>query len=223
MRLRRGHAADGRVFGSDLSSGLGHDKSKFVDAMRRRVAATTWRALAANCGPGAVALAAVAASIVAAPGTPGILGAGLGALMVAVAVVDARHFIIPNVLTAAAFGLGLVNAGLPEGWQGIGMALLRGAVLALGFLAARAGYRWLRGRQGIGLGDVKLAAVGGVWLGWTVLPLAVEIAALAALAIYTLRWLRGRPVGRLTRVPFGLFFAPAIWLSWLVETTFVLG
>jgi leader peptidase (prepilin peptidase) / N-methyltransferase len=180
------------------------------------------RTIAQHCGLGLVALAAVAASVLAAPGLPGLLGAGLGALMLAIATIDARYFIIPNALTFAAFGLALVNAGMQDGWEGVLMALLRSAVVALGFLAVRVGYQWLRGRQGIGLGDIKLAAVAGAWLGWTMLPIAIDIAALAALAVYTLRLVGGRPVQRFTRVPFGLFFAPAIWLCWLLEATFAL-
>jgi len=181
------------------------------------------RALAQYCGLGRIALAVIAASVLAAPGLPGLLGAGLGVLMMTIAVVDARHFIIPNALTLAAFGLALVNAGIGGGWEGVIMALLRGAVVALGFLIVRIGYQWLRGRQGIGLGDVKLAGVAGAWLGWTMLPIAVDAAALAALAVYTLRRLVGsRAVQRFTRVPFGLFFAPAIWLCWLLEAILAL-
>ena len=52
-------------------------------------------------------------------------------------------------------------------WEAVGIALLRGAVLALLFLGLRALYRRLRGRDGIGLGDVKLAGVAGAWLDWT--------------------------------------------------------
>jgi leader peptidase (prepilin peptidase) / N-methyltransferase len=177
--------------------------------------------IAQYCGLGLAALAAIAASVAAAPGVLGILGACLGLLMLATAVIDARHFIIPNAVTAAAFALGLADAGSREGWHGAFVAFMRGAGLALSFLALRAAYRWLRGRQGIGLGDVKLAGVAGAWLGWMMLPIAVEIAALTALAIYTLRWLFGRgAVEATTRVPFGLFFAPAIWLCWLLAAGF---
>ena len=178
-----------------------------------------WRVIAQYCGLGVVALAVVAASVLTAPGLAGVLGAGLGVLMLAVAAVDARHFIIPNPLTFAAFALALVKAGIEDGWTGVATALLRGAVVALGFLIVRIGYQWLRGRQGIGLGDVKLAAVAGAWLTWAMLPIAIDIAALAALAVYTLWLVGGRPVQRFTRVPFGLFFAPTIWLCWLLEAT----
>jgi leader peptidase (prepilin peptidase)/N-methyltransferase len=176
--------------------------------------------VAEYCGLGFMALAIIVASIGAVPGLVGILGAGFGVLMLTIAVIDARHLIIPDALTLAAFVLAVAAAAAQQEWDGVVMAVLRGAVVALGFLAVRAGYQWLRGRQGIGLGDVKLAGVAGAWLTWTMLPVAIEIAALAALAGYAVRRLAGgRAVQRFTRVPFGLFFAPAIWLCWLLEVS----
>ena len=76
----------------------------------------------------------------------------------------------------------------------------------------------LRGREGIGLGDVKLAAVAGVWLDWQMIPIAVEIATLSALAVYALRqWVLGRSLRWTSRIPLGLFLAPAIWLAWFLD------
>jgi leader peptidase (prepilin peptidase) / N-methyltransferase len=169
----------------------------------------------------AVAVVAVVASIAAAPGWRGVLGAGLALTMLAIALVDARRFIIPNELTVTALGLGLAHAVLLEPdamLQAVALAVLRGAVLALLFLALRELYWRLRGREGLGLGDVKLAAAAGVWLEWTAMPVAIEIAALGALALYVL----GHAIGRrriqaTTRLPFGLFLAPAIWLGWLFQ------
>ena len=189
----------------------------------RHVSNSKGRAVAGFFALAILAAAIIAASVFAASGWPGILGAGLGLLMLAVAIVDGRYFIIPNSLTIATLALGLVYAALVGGWPGVADGLLRGAVLGFAFLTLRAGYQWFRGRTGIGLGDVKLAGAGGLWLGWMMLPVAVEIAALAALAAYALRWLAGRPVQRLTRVPFGLFFAPAIWLAWLIEAALTAG
>jgi leader peptidase (prepilin peptidase)/N-methyltransferase len=175
---------------------------------------------------GVVALAAAAASLWYAPGLRGALGAALALVMLAIAVIDARRFIIPDTLSATALVLALMNAGIQDSQTalaGIEAAVLRGAVLALGFLAMRTVYHWVRGRQGIGLGDVKLAAVAGAWLEWTTIPIAIEIAALAAIAAIAIRqFARGRPLRATGRLPFGLFLAPAIWLGWLLEAT-VLG
>jgi leader peptidase (prepilin peptidase)/N-methyltransferase len=188
---------------------------------------------------GAAAVASAAASVALVPDSRGLWGAGLAVLMAAIAAVDARRFIIPDPLTAAALALGLAYAGVQDagiqdvgfqdagtvaglqGWlQALAWPVLRGAATAAVFLSVRAAYRWWRGRDGIGLGDVKLAAVAGVWLDWPTIPIAIDIAAVAALGAYlTMFVCSGRPVRRTTRLPFGLFLAPAIWLAWIAETT----
>ena len=164
--------------------------------------------------------AGIAASLILVPTALGVAGGGLAVLMIAIAVVDARRFIIPNELTAAALALGFLHAAIQGPLvEALASAALRGAVLAVAFLGLRVLYRRIRGHDGIGLGDVKLAGVAGVWLDWWVLPVAIEIAALAALAVYAMRFLHGRASARLmTKLPFGLFFAPAIWLGWLLES-----
>ncbi|HTW93394.1 MAG TPA: hypothetical protein VMD30_01285, partial [Tepidisphaeraceae bacterium] len=70
----------------------------------------------------------VIASLVAAPGLPGLFGAVLGLLMLAIAVADARAFIIPDRLTLAAFLLALLDTamlGLPDRPETIALAVLR--------------------------------------------------------------------------------------------------
>src|SRR5258707_4478358 len=134
---------------------------------------------------GVALLIGVVASVVLVPDSRGAWGAGLAVLMVAIAAVDARRFIIPDELTAAAVALGLAYAAVEDSevWaQALAWSVLRGVVPALAFLGVRAGYRRWRGREGIGLGDVKLAWVAGVWLDWPAIPIAIEIPAVAALA-----------------------------------------
>jgi leader peptidase (prepilin peptidase)/N-methyltransferase len=157
-----------------------------------------------------------------APGVPGYLGAGLALIMLAIAVVDGRYFIIPDEFNAAGLILALVNAAMTAQamWEAVGFAILRGTALALLFFGLRAAYRRLRGRDGIGLGDVKLAAVAGAWLGALTIPITVEIAALAALAVYGVRhYALGRPLDAAAKFPFGLFLAPSIWIGWLLDAT----
>lgn len=168
-----------------------------------------------------ILLAVVAASLIAAPGPDGMLGALLGALMLAIAATDAERYIIPNELVAAAAALALLRAaalGPDASWQGPLWAAARALAVALPFLALMAGYRAWRGRDGLGLGDIKLAGVAGAWLSLVTVFAAVEAATLAALAAYIVSGaLRRRPLRATAFLPFGLFLAPAIWLGWLAE------
>ena len=176
-------------------------------------------------GFGTAALLTIAVSLVTVPGGGGLLGAGLAFVVIAIARIDAREFVIPNILVAAALALGLCHAALtaPAGIvEGLWAAIGRGATFALLFFALQLGYRWVRGREGLGLGDVKLAAAGGTWLDWATIPAVIEIAAAAALTVYLVSYLvgpRDQPPLRLnSRLPFGLFLAPAIWLGWLLQS-----
>ena len=63
-------------------------------------------------------------------------------------------------------------------------AALRAAAIALPFLALMIGYRRWRGRDGLGLGDIKLAAVAGAWLGLATIFAVIELATLSALGAY---------------------------------------
>jgi leader peptidase (prepilin peptidase) / N-methyltransferase len=168
----------------------------------------------------------VLASFWAEPNLRGVFGAALALLMLAIAVSDLRHFIVPNVFTGTAFLLGLIAAALfgdpplmQEVWaQAVLISVLRAVATALPFLALMLFYEWWRGRPGLGLGDVKLAAVAGVWLDWITIVGVIEIAALTALAAYIVwRYVLRRPMVATTPLPFGLFLAPAIWCGWLAE------
>lgn len=217
VRLQRSGPDSRRSLGEGRSLAEGETSAPQAERRARRTRRSVW----AYVGLASIACALVAASVIAAPGRPGLFGAVLALLMLAVAVIDAEAFIIPDGLNAAALLLGAAAALAEPESADVLMAAARGAVLAISFLGLRALYRWLRGRQGIGLGDVKLAAVAGVWIDWPLMPMVVEFAALAALAAYGLgRFINRRPASASARLPFGLFFAPAIWLGWLVQTNF---
>ncbi len=172
---------------------------------------------------GLAAAVGAVASIAFVPNVQGVVGAGLALLAAAIAAIDARHFIIPDELNLAALVLALINTSIqyPDNIaEASALMLLRGAAAWFAFLCLQRGYRWLRNREGLGSGDVKLAGVAGAWLGWSMIPVAVEVAALAALGAYAIHHCVNGSAFRATgRLPFGLFFAPAIWLGWLLETT----
>jgi leader peptidase (prepilin peptidase)/N-methyltransferase len=181
-----------------------------------------WRSVAASAPYGAVVLAAIATMLIV-PGLRGVIGGGLAILMLSIAIVDARQFIIPDRLVFIAIVLGLVSTGVESRLDAAEMliAVVRGALMALVFGALRGAYAKLRKREGMGLGDVKLAIVAGVWLDWMTIAAAIEIAALAALVVTGVRIVRGRQITGGTPIPFGLFFAPAIWVAWLIEVNFM--
>jgi leader peptidase (prepilin peptidase)/N-methyltransferase len=129
--------------------------------------------------------------------------------LLALAVIDARTLLLPDRLT-----LGLLWAGLLANALGYWSALplpdaVLGALAGYASLAAVAwGYAQLTGREGMGLGDAKLLAALGAWLGWLALPLMVLLASLLALLVGGLALWRGR-ADRHTALPFGPFLALA--------------
>ena len=77
-------------------------------------------------------------------------------------------------------------------------------------------YGAVRKREGLGLGDVKLAAVAGLWLPPALLPvwvLAATIGALTATLLIAVSR-RGSRLSAATALPFGTYLAPALWLIW---------
>ena len=161
-------------------------------------------------------------SFAVAPGIEGALGGALGLSMLAVASADARRYVVPNALSGGAFALGVIRAATANsdsGFEAALMALSRAAFAAGLFLLVRIAYRRLRGRDGLGFGDVKLAGAAGAWLSLPMLPISIEIAAVTALAAYVFRQRkRARVLRAAGRIPFGAFFAPAIWLGWVLDT-----
>ena len=143
--------------------------------------------------------------------------------MLAIAVVDARKFIVPDVISLPAIPAGLIVAALlDEGYASpspvlvnLGAAALGGALL----YAVRWLYRRYRGREGLGLGDVKLAAVAGAWTGFSGLSQVLLLASLSAIGWVLIANVRDlRAIQGSTAIALGVFLAPAIWLVWCVNT-----
>jgi len=182
------------------------------------------RGRAACCGApidrvhpaGEIAGAAIGAAsfAVAADPVTGLAGALFGGFLLLLALLDARAFWLPDRLTGA-----LAIAGLASGLAGLDPPLadraIGGAAGFLLFAAVRFAYRRLRGREGMGGGDVKLFGAIGLWLGWRLLPLTLFAAAATGLLLALVLHLSGRPMGGATRLPFGIFLAIAAWLVWL--------
>ena len=148
----------------------------------------------------------------------------LAVVVVVVAGVDRRLFLIPDTanLALAVGGLALVawEAADAAATAALVEALARGLLAGLAFWSLRALHRAWRGVEGLGLGDVKLAAAGAPWLAWGSLVPVLELAVLAALLAVAVEAATRRAGPRLDdRVPFGVFLAPALWLGFLAERT----
>ncbi len=173
-----------------------------VEAAALLVAASAVLARALPHGPGAASTAVDPAWLWA--------DCALGWTLLALAWIDAGHFLLPDVLTLPLLLAGLAACGWLEPWALRDHAL--GAALGYGLLRAVAlGYRALRGREGMGAGDAKLLAACGAWLGWAALPDLLLLAALGGLGAAAAMRLRGRAVERTTALPFGPFLAAACW------------
>src|SRR3546814_16824640 len=72
-------------------------------------------------------------------------------------------------------------------------------------LGISGGYRLFRGREGLGLGDVKLLGALGAWFGWQALPFIPLFAASLGLLLVFVSMPAGRLVEAATRCPMGLF------------------
>lgn len=150
-------------------------------------------------------------ALIALPGPAGLAGALLGWLLIALIALDIRHFWLPDALTLPLLGLGLLL-----GPGDFPTRLLSAAIGGGGLLAVALVFRWLRGREGMGMGDVKLMAALGAWLSPAHLPPLLLLAAVLGLLVAGLARLRGRNIGSATRIPFGACLAAAAFPLWLL-------
>jgi leader peptidase (prepilin peptidase) / N-methyltransferase len=138
----------------------------------------------------------------------------LGWTLLALAEIDRRHMILPDLLTLPLLALGL----LVTWWLEPAALMAHAVAAALGFVVfagiARA-YRRLRGREGLGLGDAKLLASAGAWVGPLGLPGVVLLGAASALAAALVQGLARGRLRAVDRIPFCPYLALGLWLVWL--------
>lgn len=143
------------------------------------------------------------------------LVAGFLWCLIALFYCDLLFFRLPDALTGALFVLGLALAAT-DPWRGLVDGLTSGVIASGAFLAIRMGYRALRGREGLGLGDVKLMAGIGAALGWALVPVVTLLAALLGLGIVAGAAARVRALPpRTARLPLGTYLCAATTLLML--------
>jgi len=128
-------------------------------------------------------------------------------LMLALGLIDLEHLLLPDRLTLPGILAGLaLQPWLPWGglWQAVAGALLGAAVL----LAIWAGWYLVRHEEGMGLGDVKMLALIGAFLGWRGTLVALFFASFAG-ALTGLALIVTGGAGMRSKLPFGSFLALA--------------
>lgn len=128
--------------------------------------------------------------------------------------IDVREHRLPDVLTLPFAAAGVVVCAGYESEElpsRLTAAVLGYLVL---FSVARL-YERARGRPGLGLGDAKLFAGAGSWLGLEGLPTVLLLATVAALAWVLAVALSGRIITSQSRIAFGPFLSLGIWATWL--------
>ena len=139
------------------------------------------------------------------------LAATFSFAVLTLALIDARIYMLPDLITLPLLWLGLLVNTLGF-FAAIADAVL-GAVA--GYLSLWGIYwlfKLLRDKEGLGYGDFKLTAAIGAWLGWQALPSVVLVAALTALCTAAVLVLAGRMKVE-QPMPFGPFLAFAGFLT----------
>lgn len=136
-------------------------------------------------------------------------------LLLVSAVLDLKHFWLPDRLTLLLGGAGLALGEIALATSAldrvIGGLAGFGALWIVGALYVR-----VRGRSGLGAGDPKFLGAIGLWTGWQALPFIVTISAMTGLLMALAL---GR--SRLDRLPFGTLLAAGAVLWTVAQATLI--
>jgi leader peptidase (prepilin peptidase)/N-methyltransferase len=139
-------------------------------------------------------------------------------ILIALFGIDLEHQILPNVITLPGIAIGvLLSLIAPPGWKDA----LIGALLGGGVLYAIAGayYLWRR-EEGMGMGDVKMLAMIGAFLGWQLVIVTLVFSSIAGSVIGILLIVTKRG-GMKYALPYGTFLAIAALVASLAGAQIV--
>lgn len=128
----------------------------------------------------------------------------LACALVVLFAIDLEHHILPNVITLPGIAIGWLFSFLgPPGWQ----ASLAGIMLGAGVLyGTAAAYYLVRREEGLGMGDVKMLAMVGAFLGWKAVLLTLVLASFTGALVGVGMMITSRG-GMRYALPFGTFLA----------------
>lgn len=128
----------------------------------------------------------------------------LGCALIALFAIDLEHHLLPNAITLPGIVVGFLFSLVTEpGWMAslIGIAVGGGVLFAI----AEAYYR-VRHEEGLGMGDVKMLAMVGAFIGWKLTLLTLMMASFSGtiIGVFLIISRRG---GMKYALPFGTFLA----------------
>ena len=137
------------------------------------------------------------------PTVLGVQRALFGCALLVLFAIDLEHQILPNVITLPGIVVGVVFSLLvPPGWRDSLIGIVLGGLIPDAIAEA---YFRLRGHEGLGMGDVKMLAMIGAFLGWKAMLLTLVLASFSGSIVGLGFIAAGR--GRTYALPFGTFLA----------------
>ena len=138
-------------------------------------------------------------------GAPAVVAALFGCIMLVLAAIDFEHFLLPDKITFPGLLLGLaLQPWIPDtSWLEAAIGTLVGAGILILLIN---GWYWLRGVEGMGLGDVNMLALIGAYLGWKGVVITLSVASISGSLVGLPLLFTGR-LGIQSKLPFGVFLA----------------
>jgi leader peptidase (prepilin peptidase)/N-methyltransferase len=132
--------------------------------------------------------------------------------------IDLEHQILPNTITLPGIAIGLLFSLIaPPGWKdaAIGAALGAAVIYAMFYF-----YYWWRGIEGLGMGDMKMLAMIGAFLGWKAVLVTLVLSSFAG-ALVGGGMMLARRGSMQTPLPYGTFLALAALAAMFVADPFL--
>ena len=128
-----------------------------------------------------------------------------GCALIVLFAIDLEHHLLPNVITLTGIIIGFLLSFTTDqpGWRSSLIGIVAGGGVL--FLIAEGYYR-LRHEEGLGMGDVKMLAMMGAFLGWPLAILSLMIASVAGTIVGLALIVTGRGTMKYA-LPFGTFLA----------------
>ena len=127
----------------------------------------------------------------------------IGPALLIISIIDINHKIIPDIITIPGILFGLIAGSYLVGLKDSSLGLLVGGSI---FLIISEIYYRIRGRIGMGGGDIKFIAAAGALVGVQQIVLIVFISSFMG-SLVGLVGLAGKKVNALSKIPFGPFLS----------------